>query len=227
MSRTADLRRPGRGTGTSRIRARCARRRAAAGRAPGGPGERQKSTARNPDARGALARNIKQPRARLQTGSSTRTTRTNFARASRRWNLHPRSRDRGSAPCVHVCADSVRVARATPCAQVACALQPEKARSAWLSGTCERSRTIDSARQAVRPLSSGFNALSRRALLDRLTVWLVSLRRGRGLTCLWLGRLAFRLPFGLFSRHLRLERCKVGLHPCLEIEKVVVVSISC
>ena len=169
---------------------------------------------------------MKQPRARLQTGSSTRTTRTNVARASRRWTF---TRGPGTAPprvstCVHVCADSVRVARATPCAQVACALQPEKARSTWLSGTCERSRTII---QAVRPWSGGFNALSRRALLDRLTVWLVSLRRGRGLACLWLGRLAFRFPFGLFSRHLRLERCKVGLHPCLEIEKVVVVSISC
>ena len=184
----------------------------------------------NPDAaRAAHFRNIKQPWARLQTGSSTRTTRTNFARASRRWSpspVVPGPRLRGSAPvcmcvptvCVSVCA------RATPCAQVACALQPEKARSTWLSGTCERSRTII---QAVRPWSGGFNALSRRALLDRLTVWLVSLRRGRGLTCLWLGRLAFRLPFGLFSRHLRLERCKVGLHPCLEIEKVVVVSISC
>ena len=179
--------------------------------------------------RAANFRDIKQPRARLQTGSSTRTTRTNFARASRRWTFTRGPATAGQHPvcmcvptvCVSVCA------RATPCAQVACALQPEKARSAWLSGTCERSRTIDSARQAVRPVSGGFNALSRRALLDRLTVWLVSLRHGRGLTCLWLGRLAFRLPFGLFSRHLRLERCKVGLHPCLEIEKVVVVSISC
>lgn len=78
-------------------------------------------------------------------------------------------RSRGSAPCVHMCVPTVCVSvcvtrptrpwahgphdrvRATPCAQVACALQPEKVRSTWLSTTCERSRTIDSARQAVRP----------------------------------------------------------------------------
>ena len=186
--------------------------------------------------RGALACNIKQPRARLQTGSSTRTTRTNFARASRRWTF-TRGPAPGTAPprvstCVHVCADSVRVrvcARYTVCSSCVRAAAREGAQRVAFRDVraIAKHRFSASGRQAVRPLSSGFNALSRRALLDRLTVWLVSLRRGRGLTCLWLGRLAFRLPFGLFSRHLRLERCKVGLHPCLEIEKVVVVSISC
>ena len=141
MSRTADLRRPGRGTGTSRGSARDARAAAPGGAPPRGgrprtytvqythrTERRGQKAARQRNQPGCArrahlcARNIKQPRARLQTGSSTRTTRTNFARASRRWTF-TRGPAPGTAPprvstCVHVCADSVRVrvcARYTVC----------------------------------------------------------------------------------------------------------------
>ena len=176
--------------------------------------------------RAAHSRNMKQPRARLQTGSSTRTTRTNFARASRRWTFTRGPATAGQHLCACVCRQCacpfVRALHRVLKLRARCSPRRRAARG-FQGRASDREPSI----QRVRPLSGGFNALSRRALLDRLTVWLVSLRRGRGLTCLWLGRLAFRLPFGLFSRHLRLERCKVGLHPCLKIEKVVVVSISC
>ena len=116
-------------------------------------------------ARRTCARNIKQPRARLQTGSSTRTTRTNFARASRRWTF---TRGPGTAPprvstCVHVCADSVRVrvcARYTVCSSCVRAAAREGAQRVAFRDVraIAKHRFSASGRQAGCPVASTLSA---------------------------------------------------------------------